>query len=48
MKSAVIFDLDGTLVDSSSAYLSAGRDALTHFGYEGFIATDHALFTGWA
>nr|WTB12044.1 HAD family phosphatase [Streptomyces antimycoticus] len=46
MKSAAIFDLDGTLVDSGSAYFSAERDTLAHFGYAGFTVADHSSFTG--
>lgn len=43
---AVIFDLDGTLVDSQSAYLAAEQQALAHFGYRHFTAADHAEFVG--
>ncbi|GCD47564.1 HAD family hydrolase [Streptomyces paromomycinus] len=43
---AVIFDLDGTLVDSQSAYLAAEQQALAHFGYHHFTAADHAEFVG--
>ncbi|MBP8535363.1 HAD family phosphatase [Streptomyces sp. MK37H] len=46
MKSAAIFDLDGTLVDRGLAYFSAERDTLAHFGYEGLTAADHSLLTG--
>ncbi|RSO40596.1 hydrolase [Streptomyces sp. WAC 06725] len=43
---AVIFDLDGTLVDSQGAYFAAEREALAHFGYHHFTAADHAEFVG--
>ncbi len=43
---AVIFDLDGTLVDSGRAYLAAEQQALAHFGYHHFTAADHAEFVG--
>ncbi|TRV80920.1 HAD family hydrolase [Streptomyces sp. 130] len=46
MKRAVLFDLDGTLIDSSHAYFFAEREALTCMGYEGFTAADHARFIG--
>ncbi|MEU5137415.1 HAD family phosphatase [Streptomyces californicus] len=46
MKRAVVFDLDGTLVDSSHTYFHAEREALARVGYEDFTYTDHARFIG--
>ncbi|NEA46910.1 HAD family phosphatase [Streptomyces sp. SID10815] len=46
MRRAVLFDLDGTLVDSDRAYFFAEREALAHFGYEGFTYADHQRFAG--
>ncbi|MYT81266.1 MULTISPECIES: HAD family phosphatase [unclassified Streptomyces] len=46
MKRAVVFDLDGTLVDSSHAYFLAEREALARVGYEDFTHADHARFIG--
>jgi len=34
MKKAVIFDIDGTLLDSVDLHASAWQEALSHFGYE--------------
>nr|WP_168723388.1 HAD family phosphatase [Streptomyces sp. SAT1] len=46
MNGAVLFDLDGTLIDSDHAYFAAERDALAHFGYRGFTYADHRSFIG--
>lgn len=43
---AVIFDLDGTLVDSEPHYYEAGRRVLAAHGVEGFTWRDHTRFVG--
>lgn len=43
---AVIFDLDGTLVDSEPHYYEAGRRVLAAHGVTGFGWEDHARFIG--
>jgi HAD superfamily hydrolase (TIGR01509 family) len=43
---AVIFDLDGTLVDSEPVYYEAGRRLLASYGVTGFTWEDHARFIG--
>ncbi|HZG03842.1 MAG TPA: HAD family phosphatase [Streptomyces sp.] len=43
---AVIFDLDGTLVDSEPAYYEAGRRLLARYGVTGFTWRDHTRFIG--
>ncbi|SCK57344.1 HAD family phosphatase [Streptomyces sp. WMMB 322] len=43
---AVIFDLDGTLVDSEPHYYEAGRRVLADHGVTGFTWQDHTRFIG--
>lgn len=42
----VIFDLDGTLVDSEPNYYKAGRRVLAQYGVDGFTWEQHARFIG--
>ncbi|AXK31974.1 HAD family phosphatase [Streptomyces armeniacus] len=42
----VIFDLDGTLVDSEPHYFEAGRRVLAAHGVPGFTWEEHASFIG--
>ncbi|MDX3374548.1 HAD family phosphatase [Streptomyces sp. ME02-6991-2A] len=42
----VIFDLDGTLVDSEPNYYEAGRRLLARYGVSGFSWEDHTRFIG--
>ncbi|WP_448331878.1 HAD family hydrolase [Streptomyces sp. DSM 41534] len=43
---AVIFDLDGTLVDSEPLYYEAGRRTLQRYGITGFSWEEHSQFIG--
>ncbi|MFL5993726.1 MAG: HAD family hydrolase [Streptomyces sp.] len=43
---AVIFDLDGTLVDSEPNYYEAGRQILAEHGVPDFTWTDHERYVG--
>ncbi|MGP3977673.1 HAD family hydrolase [Streptomyces sp. 8N114] len=43
---AVVFDLDGTLVDSEPHYYEAGRRLLAAHGVTGFTWEDHSRFVG--
>ncbi|MEU3187605.1 HAD family phosphatase [Streptomyces sp. NPDC006923] len=43
---AVIFDLDGTLVDSEPNYYEAGRRLLAHYGVHDFGWEQHSRFLG--
>ncbi|MDF4252049.1 HAD family phosphatase [Streptomyces sp. WMMB303] len=43
---AVVFDLDGTLVDSEPHYYEAGRRLLAAHGVPGFSWAEHARFIG--
>ncbi|MFJ6938744.1 HAD family hydrolase [Streptomyces sp. NPDC101132] len=43
---SVIFDLDGTLVDSEPNYYESGRRTLARHGVEGFGWEEHAAFIG--
>ncbi|PSJ27951.1 hydrolase [Streptosporangium nondiastaticum] len=43
---AVIFDLDGTLVDSEPNYYEAGRRVLEQYGVPGFSWEEHTRFIG--
>ncbi|MBZ2410510.1 HAD family phosphatase [Streptomyces sp. L06] len=43
---AVVFDLDGTLVDSEPNYFEAGRALLKEHGVPGFIWADHERYIG--
>ncbi|WP_066949301.1 HAD family hydrolase [Streptomyces lushanensis] len=43
---AVIFDLDGTLVDSEPNYYEAGRQVLARHGVTGFTWEHHTRFIG--
>jgi HAD superfamily hydrolase (TIGR01509 family) len=43
---AVVFDLDGTLVDSEPAYYEAGRRVLARHGVPDFSWEEHAEFIG--
>lgn len=43
---AVIFDLDGTLVDSEPNYYEAGRRLLAEHGVPDFTWTDHERYVG--
>ncbi|MDH6622980.1 HAD superfamily hydrolase (TIGR01509 family) [Streptomyces sp. LBL] len=42
----VIFDLDGTLVDSEPNYFEAGRQVLAAHGVPGYTWSDHERFVG--
>lgn len=42
----VVFDLDGTLVDSEPNYYEAGRRVLEAHGVTGFTWEEHAGFLG--
>lgn len=43
---SVIFDLDGTLVDSEPNYYEAGRQTLAEHGVPDFTWTDHERYVG--
>ncbi|MFE0800273.1 HAD family hydrolase [Streptomyces sp. NPDC058812] len=43
---SVIFDLDGTLVDSEPNYFEAGRQTLAEYGVPDFTWTDHEGYVG--
>ena len=43
---SVIFDLDGTLVDSEPNYYEAGRQILAEHGVPGFTWADHERYVG--
>ncbi|WP_086563599.1 HAD family hydrolase, partial [Streptomyces africanus] len=43
---SVIFDLDGTLVDSEPNYYEAGRQTLAEHGVTDFSWTDHERYVG--
>lgn len=43
---SVIFDLDGTLVDSEPNYFEAGRQILAEHGMPGFTWADHERYVG--
>jgi beta-phosphoglucomutase family hydrolase len=43
---SVIFDLDGTLVDSEPHYYEAGRQVLAAHGVSGFTWEEHTRFVG--
>lgn len=43
---SVLFDLDGTLVDSEPNYYEAGRRLLTRYGVRDFSWEDHTRFIG--
>ncbi|MFI9201408.1 HAD family hydrolase [Streptomyces sp. NPDC053048] len=43
---AVVFDLDGTLVDSEPNYFEAGRRVLARYGVTGFDWREHTRFIG--
>ncbi|MDN3025809.1 HAD family phosphatase [Streptomyces sp. S.PB5] len=43
---AVIFDLDGTLVDSEPNYYEAGRQVLAEHGVPGFTWAEHERYVG--
>lgn len=43
---SVIFDLDGTLVDSEPNYFEAGRQVLAEHGVPGFSWADHERYVG--
>ncbi|MFD5303630.1 HAD family hydrolase [Streptomyces rochei] len=43
---SVIFDLDGTLVDSEPNYYEAGRQTLAEYGVDDFAWTDHEGYVG--
>ncbi|MFI6369976.1 HAD family hydrolase [Streptomyces sp. NPDC050546] len=43
---SVIFDLDGTLVDSEPNYYEAGRQTLAEHGVPGFSWADHERYVG--
>ncbi|MER7396707.1 HAD family phosphatase [Streptomyces sp. NPDC000151] len=45
-RTPVIFDLDGTLVDSEPNYYEAGRRLLARYGVEDFTWEHHARFIG--
>ncbi|MFF4547193.1 HAD family hydrolase [Streptomyces sp. NPDC001406] len=43
---AVIFDLDGTLVDSEPNYYEASRETLAEYGVRGYTWADHESYVG--
>ncbi|MGW0613777.1 HAD family hydrolase [Streptomyces sp. NPDC002788] len=43
---SVVFDLDGTLVDSEPNYYEAGRRTLAEYGVTGFGWADHERYVG--
>ncbi|MFF1679717.1 HAD family hydrolase [Streptomyces sp. NPDC058256] len=43
---AVVFDLDGTLVDSEPNYFEAGRRTLAEYGVTDFTWADHESYVG--
>ncbi|MET7698258.1 HAD family phosphatase [Streptomyces sp. NPDC005485] len=43
---SVIFDLDGTLVDSEPNYYEASRELLTHHGFPGYTWRDNEQYVG--
>ncbi|MGV9552343.1 HAD family hydrolase, partial [Streptomyces ardesiacus] len=43
---SVIFDLDGTLVDSEPNYYEAGRRTLAEYGVPDFTWADHEAYVG--
>ncbi|MFE0807422.1 HAD family hydrolase [Streptomyces sp. NPDC058794] len=43
---SVVFDLDGTLVDSEPNYYEAGRRTLAEYGVAGFTWADHEEYVG--
>jgi HAD superfamily hydrolase (TIGR01509 family) len=43
---SVIFDLDGTLVDSEPNYYEAGRQVLAEYGVPGYSWADHERYVG--
>ncbi|MFJ6072203.1 HAD family hydrolase [Streptomyces sp. NPDC093065] len=43
---SVVFDLDGTLVDSEPNYYEAGRRTLTEYGVPDFTWADHEAYVG--
>jgi HAD superfamily hydrolase (TIGR01509 family) len=43
---SVVFDLDGTLVDSEPHYFEAGRQVLAEHGVPGFTWADHERYVG--
>ncbi|WP_371596895.1 HAD family hydrolase [Streptomyces sp. NBC_00564] len=43
---AVVFDLDGTLVDSEPNYFEAGRRTLAEYGITDFTWSDHESYVG--
>ncbi|MFD0417016.1 HAD family hydrolase [Streptomyces sp. NPDC127108] len=45
-RTSVIFDLDGTLVDSEPNYFEAGRQLLAVHGVTGFTWADHETYVG--
>ncbi|MGW4675227.1 HAD family hydrolase [Streptomyces sp. NPDC004324] len=45
-RTSVIFDLDGTLVDSEPNYFEAGRQTLAAHGVTGFTWADHERYVG--
>lgn len=45
-RAAVVFDLDGTLVDSEPLYYEAGRRTLAAHGVNGFTWEEHTRFIG--
>lgn len=46
VRQAVLFDLDGTLVDSETNYFEAGRELLAGQGVDGFSWEDHLWSVG--
>ncbi|MFC0602840.1 HAD family hydrolase [Streptomyces palmae] len=45
-RGAVVFDLDGTLVDSEHRYFEAARETLARHGVTGFGWAEHSRFIG--
>ncbi|MFG3548838.1 HAD family hydrolase [Streptomyces sp. NPDC047725] len=43
---SVVFDLDGTLVDSEPNYYEAGRQTLAEYGVPGFTWAEHEEYVG--